>query len=333
MLKQRRNRLTILCLFSALLLSAPGNVARTARADPVEVIFWPTKDNTLYEYAGYDPADPATRPYSNGQGNFFAAGLSHGGKTEPAQIQRGLLHFDLAGEIPSGATVTEVTLGLHVVKVPSVANGWVDFWLVALAPDQLGDSWGEGGSRANVAYGSDLGDSAPGRGRPAEPGDATWYHAEYNPSAHDPPHFPGTLADGYWAEKGALGAEAFVPAFDPVGSVADQRFFNELENQYDWRFDQPTDQVLIDVQRWVDDPASNLGWVLVGEESVPTSARLFASGEHANPDWWPTLTVAYTLDAVTVPEPSSWLLALIAAALLGGRAWARHGRPATRRTD
>lgn len=51
-------------------------------------------------------------------------------------------------------------------------------------------------------------------------------------------------------------------------------------------------QMVADVQDWVDNPASNHGWILIGDEGVPKSVRQFSSREGANP---PALTISYTL--------------------------------------
>ena len=308
---------------------AAGGVVGRASADPVEI--HPSRDNTLYQYqGGYVPGDPDSGLRSNGQGNFFSAGLTTGGQTQPAQIQRGLLHFDVAGQVPSGSRVTRASLGLHAVDVPKQAegDGPADFWLVALLPGQLQQPWGEGASSSNVAYGGDPGDSQPGRGRAAENGDATWYQTVYDSGADNPPTFLGSADSRYWTAEGALGDAAYTPGFAPAGSVADVRYLDESLNQYTWTFDQPTDQMLIDIQSWIDNPGDNLGWVLVGQEGLTSSKRGFASRDHDNVDWWPTLTVWYTQAAV--PEPSSWLLALVGAALLAVRLRGRR-RPAGRR--
>jgi hypothetical protein len=34
-----------------------------------------------------------------------------------------------------------------------------------------------------------------------------------------------------------------------------------------------------DVQGWIADPASNFGWILIGDEGQDGTAKMFASGE------------------------------------------------------
>lgn len=313
------------CLFG--LLSVPGLLGYLAAtlsspvwADSFEVQIVAGADNTLYDFtaadaAAYDPADDATWLQSNGSGNFVAAGLTSGGKTSPAEFQRGLLRFDLAA-VPGGATVTGVSLGMHLLSVPKKATRANDFWLVALQPGDLQADWGEGGSSASYPG------SQVGRGRPAEDGDATWFHTQYDDAANGTlPAFPAVPGPFNWTRKGALGEAAVV--LDPagaVGSVDDERYLDESLNQYTFS----SSGMLADVQGWVDGATSNLGWVLVGEETETSSRRAFASREHAEPLWRPTLTVTYTLGSATVPEPAGDTLLLLGLGLLGAAAGRRR---------
>lgn len=52
-----------------------------------------------------------------------------------------------------------------------------------------------------------------------------------------------------------------------------------------------TDEVQADVQGWLDAPATNFGWILIGDESVPTTAKRFTSRQNANILDRPILTV------------------------------------------
>jgi MYXO-CTERM domain-containing protein len=302
---------TILVALGTVAAMAVG-LAPQACADPIQVALHPVRDNTLFRYQGDGVL------YSNGIGNFLSAGLTTGGGGQAAQIQRGLLIFDVAGAIPDGAHVTEASLGLHVVDVPKQAEGMdpVNFWLVAIQPGQLQQPWGEGSSKANMPYLSDPGDSNAGRGRAAKDGDATWYQTNHVEASDIPPAFLGSANPRHWTSQGALGNAAYTPGFAVTGTVEDVRYLDESLNQYTWTSDQLADQMLIDLQHWIDDPASNFGWLLVGQEATTSSKRSFASREHANPDWWPTLTVSYTLDSAIVPEPSAGVLGMAASLLV-----------------
>jgi hypothetical protein len=129
-----------LCLpFLLLLLFAP-----MSRADILELT--PTQDNTLFENA--------TGALSNGAGPYFFAGRNTQGNT-----RRGVLQFDIAGNLPPGSVITTVALKLHVSKTsPSASPTPVSLHRVLA-------SWGEGTSFVTN-----------GMGVPSTPGDATWIH-------------------------------------------------------------------------------------------------------------------------------------------------------------
>src|SRR5262249_5146165 len=98
---------------------------------------------------------------SNGAGSYFIAG-----ETNDGLVRRGLIAFDIAGNIPAGSTINSVTLSLHVSQT---AAETATVQLVRLLAD-----WGEGTSNA---------DSNPGQGITATPGDATWVYRFYNSSS------------------------------------------------------------------------------------------------------------------------------------------------------
>ena len=65
----------------------------------------PIKDNTLYQY------DPAEGDVSNALGQHFFAG-----ETGMGELRRGVLAFDIAGNIPAGSTILGVTLSLNMSR-------------------------------------------------------------------------------------------------------------------------------------------------------------------------------------------------------------------------
>ena len=115
-------------------------------------------------------------------------------------------------------------------------------------------SWGEGASSASG-----------GSGAPAGPGDATWLHTFYDQSL--------------WASPGG----DFLAA--PSASV-----LVGGEGPYTWG---STPGLVADVQSWVDDPASNHGWVLVGDESESTTVERFDSRENPDDSLRPVLEVEF----------------------------------------
>jgi hypothetical protein len=49
------------------------------------------------------------------------------------------------------------------------------------------------------------------------------------------------------------------------------------------------------VQAWLDTPANNFGWILIGDETTNGTAKRFNSREHPTPDNRPQLTIAFNL--------------------------------------
>jgi FtsP/CotA-like multicopper oxidase with cupredoxin domain len=124
-----------------------GIVPNLARADSINLN--PVKDNTLYEY------DPVTGDLSNGVGDHFFTG-----ETAMGKVRRGVVAFDIAGNIPAGSTITSVTLALNMSKTPSNTARTIEL-------HRLLADWGEGTSQAS---------GGEGAGAPATPNDATWRH-------------------------------------------------------------------------------------------------------------------------------------------------------------
>jgi len=110
----------------------------------------------------------------------------------------------------------------------------------------LSRNWGEGASNAP---------GAEGRGTTAQVNDATWLHTFY--------------ATGLWNTPGGDFAVE-VLASETISSSPQGVTFTSL-------------QLMADVQRWVDDPASNHGWVLLGDEVFIQNARRILSREYSGP--------------------------------------------------
>ena len=113
--------------------------------------------------------------------------------------------------------------------------------------------WGEGTS---VAFG--------GGGAPATPGDATWNHRFY----------PNVS----WATPGG----EFVASPSGAATVAGIGF-------YTWN---STPEMIADVQAWLDDPSSNFGWTVIGNEQTPQQVRRLETKESIAA-WRPKLVVEF----------------------------------------
>ena len=123
--------------------------------------------------------------------------------------------------------------------------------------------WGEGTSHAPMGEGD---------GAPATPNDATWRH-----------RFFDTV---FWTTQGG-DFSATVSASQSVGGIG----------QYTWS----SAQMVADVQSWLDNPASNFGWLVLGGETAIAMAKRFDSRESASP---PMLTVEFSGPRMA-PSPRS----------------------------
>lgn len=188
---------------------------------------------------------------SNGAGPVFFAGRNLAGA-----YHRALLQFDVAAQIPAGATITGVSLTLYMSGTSDVEN--VDVFL-----HRAVNEWGEGASSTGSGSGQGQGG---GMGAPAEPGDATWTHRIY----------PGDE----WVSPGG----DFEPNASGSASVG---FANDF---YNWP---STTQLVSDVQGWLDSPGTNFGWLLRGDEISLGRSRRFHSRESSIVENRPVLTVEY----------------------------------------
>jgi len=195
-------------------------------------------------------------PDSNfGDGTSFTSGGRRGGG-----ITRGLLEFDIAGNLPAGAIINSASLSLTVVRTPSFGVASV-FDL-----NRLLASWAEGN-------GSDMAGSLGVAG-------ATWNNRF------------GT-AGSPWATPGG----DFAATISGSRAIAGSGPYTFTSNPF----------MITDVQSWLDNPATNFGWLLRSEsEASSTTIRRFGSREDALNS--PILTLNYTV----VPEPGSLRLGILA---------------------
>ena len=140
----------------------------------------PAKDNAIY---------------SELVNNSAGLGYLYSGETCGGNYRRALLQFDIAGAVPAGATITDVTLTLNCNIVSVSAGPSKDFSLHEMLED-----WGEGTSVPG---------GAGGTGAAATTGDATWSMS----------FFPSTL----WTSGGN---------FDPTASATSS--IGDATGDYSW---------------------------------------------------------------------------------------------------
>jgi hypothetical protein len=108
--------------------------------------------------------------------------------------------------------------------------------------------------------------------------DATWIYRFY----------PATL----WPNPGATGSFSGASATRNVTGLG----------SYTWG---STAGMVADVQGWLNTPAGNNGWILIGNESTDSTSKRFETRESVTPTSRPKLIITYTPPAVPV-EPTSW---------------------------
>ena len=216
--------------------TTPLATATIVPAGLSSITIGPSKDNALYEQP--------EGALSNGVGKHIFAGRNNGELT-----RRGVIAFDIAGNIPQGAVIDSVALTLNVSRTQSASQ---EVQLHRLLID-----WGEGGSQAG---------GNEGGGTPAEPGDATWLHTKFD-------------SDRWQTPGGDYSASA-------SASQAVQ-----ATGQYTWG---STDEMVTDVQAWLDEPSANFGWVIIGNETDRQTAKRFDSKDNPEEANRPSLVVEFT---------------------------------------
>ena len=121
---------------------------------------------------------------------------------------------------------------------------------------RLTHDWGEGTSDAP---------GQEGDGADATTDDATWTYAFYDSEEW------GTPGGDYEADASATFTVEGTGEYS-IGS---------------------TEAMVADVQAWADDPSTNFGWIIIGDESQQHTARRFDSSEYENEERQPVLTITY----------------------------------------
>jgi len=117
--------------------------------------------------------------------------------------------------------------------------------------------WGQGSSKA--------GTDRDGFGDFSQTGDATWIHT----------FFP----DRHWKTPGG----DFDTAADAITTV----------NEFGESMWGPSATMVARVQDWLDHPSANFGWIVIGNESAPRTAKRFDSREVVTESTRPALTVDF----------------------------------------
>ena len=176
------------------------------------------------------------------------------GTTNTNAARRALLNFDVLASLPADATILSAELRLSMDKASSNDP-------VALSLSRLTNSFSEG-----LTDPLDSGDgSGEGNGAGAAPGDTTWLHRSYDSL--------------FWIAAGG----------DFAASVSATTFVAG-NGEYTWA----GDNLVADVQAWLDGTFNEFGWILVGDESAGGTVKRFLSEESATVETRPRLTITFT---------------------------------------
>jgi hypothetical protein len=205
----------------------------------------------------------------------------------------------IAGNTGGGATRRALLqFDLTLISAGSVVQSATLSLFVSQAPNntpttvslhRLLSAWTEGPTNPGASQ---------GQGAPAVTGDVTWQYR--------------TFSSLLWSSSGGDFSASPTASVTGLGGTGARATFSGLAT---------------DVQNWIDNPASNFGWIVRGVETGNSTARQFSSREAATgsialDDVRPVLSV----DIAPIPEPATALLILLGATVLGFRV--ARGRPA-----
>lgn len=164
--------------------------------------------------------------------------------TTASSFRRALIRFDLTS-LPPSREIDSVDLRLVLEHSGTETQDGDVYSLHRLTKD-----WGEGTQDSGLPGGN---------GTPAVEGDATWRSNFHN-------------LELWTAEGGGGDIVSGVSASVEINRVD---LFNSENNVYIFT----SEGLAADVRAWIDDPASNHGWILIGNEFAQRTARRFISSE------------------------------------------------------
>jgi hypothetical protein len=238
---------------------------------------------------------------------FDGAGLTDHSSSGPGlfvgadgqdRAKRGLIAFDIPSFVPLGSTITGASLQLVLGQI--AGNDAIPRTI------RLFDTTSNWAGSTNGTTGiPGPGFGGTGQGFPANIGDATWNHSAFN-----------TVA---WNTPG--GGGDFVSTASAAAVIG-----TALNTAFTWG---STQQMVADVQGWLDGTLTNDGWLLRSDdEGTATTFRAFYTRENALeqgvPLFAPELIVTFTPVATTILEPSG--MTVLAVGVLGVPVWRRWAR-------
>ena len=237
---------------------------------------------------------------TNGGGPVFFCGSGPTASGPSGWHDRALLYFDVADNLPLGATVTSAQLTLSMsFAAGSSGSGTAtgtDMSYHVMSLYQVTSPWGQDtvSESSHVVSGSNGTGGGTGGGATPTPGltGATWNQSFYGQTN--------------WNTAGGGGD------YNPLPSASQSVGYIGAGTQYTWG----SAQLAADVQGWANGTTPNDGWILISnDETMNVSFRNFFSQAGAiaqgQPTWAPDLQITYT-----VPEPASMALFAVFVPLL-----------------
>lgn len=215
---------------------------------------------TVYLTPSADTALLEAFPSNNFGGQLYF----NSGTTQTYTKNRGLLKFNIAGQLPANAKITYASLTLEVTGATTEADRDTPstFELRRMLRD-----WGEGNKSGQP----------PSLGAPATINEANWaYRFAFTTNTWS---VPGGGSGVDFTIVASSEEYVYAPMFFPLSTFASNP------------------QMIADVQNWLAQPTNNFGWMLLTQiEGTNFTARRFGSRENTNRA--PILEVSYFIPRI-----------------------------------
>ncbi len=240
---------------------AAAALSWTTCASGQSIMLGASSSNTLIQVA----SSAGSAQLSNGQGDIYVGRTNQDGPGPgPAtiSIRRGLLAFDVGDNVPAGATITGVTLTLQDVMG---RNGNQEISL-----SRMLRSWGQGASFSTAA----LARRRPTMTRPG----TILFTMRAIPR-------PAPLGPCPAASRASISAPTVSAlSLDSTAATSQTVVWSSTASP----------AMTTDVQQWLDSPAANFGWIILGNENAGQTAKRFGGQTAATyGETPPALTVQY----------------------------------------
>jgi hypothetical protein len=149
---------------------------------------------------------------------------------------------------------------------------------------------------------------------------ADWAEGTADAEDNEGQGITATAGDATWTVTGVSGAAWTTPGGDFAPNASATLEFNKPRLEYTWV---SNDALVADVQGWLDDPAANFGWLMLGNESKDRTTKRFDSLQNISgfPEpQLPQLTVAFVAPGGAVPLAQASAPQQASAALVAGTA-------------